>query len=115
MIQKRNIGLCIFLTIITCGIYGIIWFIMMTDDVRTFRKGDTVSGGLAFLYSLLTCGIYGLYWNYKMARELYEGEVEAGMPVSDNSVICILLAVFQLSIISWCIIQNELNKIAENN
>lgn len=32
MIKERNIVLCILLSIITCGIYGIYWFCTLTDD-----------------------------------------------------------------------------------
>ena len=32
MIKERNIVLCILLSIITCGIYGIYWFFTLTDD-----------------------------------------------------------------------------------
>ena len=38
--KEKNIALCIILSIFTCGIYGIIWFISMTDD--TVRLSDGV-------------------------------------------------------------------------
>ena len=31
-IKKRNIVTCILLSIITCGIYGIYWLIVMTSE-----------------------------------------------------------------------------------
>ena len=56
----------------TCGIYGIYWFIVLTDDAR-LASGDqqAPSGGIAFLLTLVTCGIYGIYWAYKMGKTLY--------------------------------------------
>lgn len=46
-IQERNIALCILLTIVTCGIYGIYWMICMVNDLNTAADcpGDT-SGGI---------------------------------------------------------------------
>ena len=31
-IRRRSIGLCILLSIVTCGIYGLYWFICLTDE-----------------------------------------------------------------------------------
>lgn len=65
-INKRNLAVSIILTIVTCGIYGIYWFIVMTDDTKNV-SGDIngASGGVAFLLTLVTCNIYGYYWAYK--------------------------------------------------
>lgn len=69
--KERNIAVAIVLTIVTCGIYGIYWFIVLTDDTR-LASGDqqAPSGGIAFLLTLITCGIYGIYWAYKMGKTL---------------------------------------------
>lgn len=37
-IEQRNIGLCIVLSIVTCGIYGIYWFIKLTDEVNVLAR-----------------------------------------------------------------------------
>lgn len=34
MIKQRNIGICILLSIVTCGIYGLYWFVVLTDDIN---------------------------------------------------------------------------------
>lgn len=46
-IEQRNIALCIILSIITCGIYGLYWIYKLTEDVNTL-KGDpnATSGGI---------------------------------------------------------------------
>lgn len=61
MIQKRNIAVCIILSIVTCGIYGIYWFICLNNDTNTASNTFGTSGGVAFLLTLVTCGIYGIY------------------------------------------------------
>lgn len=50
MISRKNIVTCILLSFITCGIYGIIWFISLTDDVRIASGDERLSGGKAFLF-----------------------------------------------------------------
>ena len=59
---KRDMVMAIVLSFLTCGIYGIYWFITMTDDSNTLVDNKTASGGTAFLYCLVTCGIYFFYW-----------------------------------------------------
>ena len=69
MIQQRNIAVCIILSIVTCGIYGIYWFIVLSNDTNTVSNAENAtSGGVAFVLSLITCNIYGLYWAYKQGE-----------------------------------------------
>lgn len=115
MIKEKNIVTSIILSIITCGIYAIIWFITITDDMRYASGDQTLEGGKAFLFTLLTCGIYGYYWAYKMGKAQAQAQANRGMIVSDNSVLYIILQLFGLGIISYCIIQSELNKMSTSN
>lgn len=113
--QKRDIVKCIIFSIITCGIYGIYWFIVLTDDVNRISEDNSVSGGMAFLLTIITCGIYGFVWAYQMGKKVYNYSVNNGMNLSDNSAIYLILQLFGLSIVNYCLIQNDLNAIAERN
>ena len=113
---KRNIALCIVLSIVTCGIYGIYWFVVITNETNNAsgHSADGTSGGVAFLLTLVTCGIYGYYWAYKMGEKINEAKVSRGLPSDSNlSVIYLLLNIFGLSIITCALVQNELNKLAD--
>lgn len=114
MIQKKDLVVAIILSLVTCGIYGIYWFITMTDDVKTV-SGDTqlASGGMAFLFTILTCGIYGFYWAYKIGELMKVAYEKNGMPVKDNSVLYLILEIFGLGIIIYAIVQTDLNAIAD--
>ena len=88
MVKERNIALCIIFTIITCGIYGIYWFIVMTDDMNALEPDDyKTSGGMAFLWTFLTCGIYSIYWNYKMGVKMNAIEQKEGRPNGSNHIL----------------------------
>lgn len=113
MISKRDVAMAIILSIITCGLYGIYWFIVMTDESNNVSDEKTSSGGLAFLYTLVTCGIYRLYWNYKMGQKLYLAGKKYNLPISDNSVLYLILAIFGLDIVNYCLIQSDLNRFAD--
>lgn len=113
MIKEKNIVTCILLSIITCGIYGIVWFVNMTDDAAYANEDHNLSGGKAFLFTLITCGIYGIYWNYKMGKELYEAKTKKGLNASDNSVLYLILSIIGLGIVNYCLIQSDLNDLAK--
>lgn len=116
MIQEKNLVTNIILSIVTCGIYGIIWFIGLTDDAKTVSKDETMqSGGVAFLLTLITCGIYGYYWAYKMGKLINQGKLNNNMQEDDKSVLYLILQLCGLGIVNWALMQNDLNELAQKN
>ena len=116
MIQEKNLVTNIILTIVTFGIYGIIWFINITDDAKTVSKDETMQGGgVAFLLTLITCGIYGYYWSYKMGKLINQGKINNNMPEDDKSVLYLILQLCGLGIVNWALMQNDLNELAQKN
>ena len=111
--KERNIALCILLSFITCGIYGIVWFIQITDDAASASGDEKMSGGMAFLFTLITCGIYSYYWAYKMGKLVAQAQEDKGTRVSDNSILYLILQLFGLGIVNYCLIQSDLNQLAD--
>ena len=110
VVTNRSIPLAIILSIITCGIYGLYWICVMNDDAnRVSGEVNDTSGALVIVFSLLTCGIYSIYWNYKMGKKLYTAGQNNGKQISDNSLIYLILSLLGLSIVNYCLIQNDLN------
>lgn len=58
MVRKRNLTVNLLLTIFTFGLYGIMWFITLSDDTSKAAEDSTMSGVVAVLLTLITCGIY---------------------------------------------------------
>ena len=112
MLKERNIVVAIILSLVTCGIYGIYWFVVMTNDVAENSTEYKTSGVTAFVLTLVTCGIYGFYWYYKMGKAIAEMGETRGIAVSDNSVIYIILALLGLGIVNYVLMQSDLNKMA---
>lgn len=115
-IEKRNIGLYIVLSIVTCGIFGLVWFVSLTDDSKTVSGDqDSAGGGMALLLTIITCGIYGYYWAYKLGEKVDHASNIRGIgDGSDSSKILFLLMQFlNLGIVNYIIGQDKLNKIAE--
>lgn len=115
-IASRNIALCILLSFVTCGIYCIYWLVCMVNELNEVsNEKNATSGGIVFLLSLVTCGIYEFVWLYKAGKQVSTAqEIAKGKSSSnDNGLVYLLLAIFGFGIVSYCLIQNELNQIAE--
>ncbi|MCI1269341.1 MAG: DUF4234 domain-containing protein [Ruminococcus sp.] len=115
MVKERNIAVCVILTIITCGIYGLVWIASINDEARNV-SGTTkgFSGGLVILLSIVTCGLFMIYWGYIMGGIMKTAGDNSGVQIEDRSVIYLILAIFELSIVNYCLIQNDLNMIANS-
>lgn len=111
-VTKKELVMAIILSIVTCGIYSIIWFINITDDANKVSNDFGTSGGMAFLFTLITCGIYGFYWYYKVGKQLYNAGRAYGVDISDNSILYLILGLFGLGIVNYALIQTDLNKFA---
>lgn len=113
-VQERNIGLAIVLTIVTCGIYGLYWLVCLVNDLNEASDNPTdTSGGLVLLLIIVTCGIYGWYWYYKAGEKVDYIHSKSGRPSSSNTgILYLILGIFGLGIVNYCLIQNELNQVA---
>ncbi|NLI89695.1 MAG: DUF4234 domain-containing protein [Epulopiscium sp.] len=109
MIEERNVGLAIFFSVITCGIYSLYWLVKVTDEANSLSGEMGTSGGMVLLLSIVTCGLYTIYWNYKMGKKLYMAQERAGRHASDNSVLYLILSLFGLHIVVLAIIQSDIN------
>lgn len=115
-VTKRNIAVYVILTLVTCGIWGIVWFVQMVDDINALSgEPGAMSGIVVFLLSMVTCGIYMFYWMYKAGEKLDAVRENHGLVRQDRGVIYLLLSVFGLSIVAMALIQNDLNVIADVN
>lgn len=112
MVKEKNIVTCVILSFITCGIYSIIWFVNLNDDVNTLSGDFKTSGGMAFLLTIVTCGIYGLYWMYNQGTRIDNVKASRGIPSSNSGVLYLILSIIGLGIVSYCLMQNEINQLA---
>lgn len=113
MPTKRNIALCIVLTLVTCGIYGLYWLAKVNDEVNDICGVKGTSGICVILLSLVTCGIYGIHWQYKTGSELDDKLQKDGQAQKNYGLIFLVLCFFGLGIVSLAIAQSRLNEYAE--
>lgn len=113
-IPNRSIALYIVLTIVTCGIFGIYWAVVVVNDLNiATQEPHETSGIVVLLLGLVTCNIYTLYWMYKAGNRLDNLKVSLGGYRESRGIIYLLLSLFSLSIVAIALIQSELNKLAD--
>lgn len=112
MVREKNIVLCIILSLVTCGIYGIYWFVTLTDDTNTISGEPGTSGIMAFVLTIVTFGIYGLYWAFKCGEKIDKAHQNRGEAASNGGILYLILFIFG-GIIAYALIQNEINKFAQ--
>jgi hypothetical protein len=102
----RSVALSIFLTFITCGLYGIYWYVCLTDEMnRMSGRTKEDSGLLALLFALITCGIYAHVWAYRMGtkRDIIAGEK------GYTNIAYTLLSICGLSLVVYALAQDAIN------
>ena len=107
-IKKRNIVTCILLSIITCGIYGIYWLIVMTSEAVKVK--DPSDSGILEIVLMLFLPFLGFFLAEK---KLTEGCMAKGIAHEDRSIIYLILGLVGLGIVNYCMMQNDLNKLAD--
>lgn len=112
VIKKRDLAVSIILSIVTCGIYGLYWFVKLTDESKYLTGTEGPDGIVALLLTLVTCGIYGWYWNYKLGERVDMLKNNRNQQSSGTPILFIILAIFGLGIVNYVIAQSELNNYA---
>ena len=111
--KKRNIALCVIFSIVTLGIYGLYWFVQITNDVNELANPEKkTSGGVSFLLTLITCNIYGIYWAYKMGGLLDKAQTDRGMPAQNRAVVYLILELV-IAPVGWILMQNTINSMID--
>lgn len=104
MLVKRSIASCIILSLVTCGIYTIFWWINIQNEFAT-KNNDNANGGMVVFLSIITCGIYSLIWFYQMGKNV---ERAGGR---NEGVLYLILTLLGLGLISLALIQSQENEL----
>ena len=106
----RNVAIYVILTLVTCGLFGIYWMIVLNDDSLAACGEAGTSGVTVVLLTLVTCGIYGIYWAYQLGLRIDRINASYGRYTDNSSLLYLLLDIFGFSIVVYAVAQNELNK-----
>lgn len=108
-INKRNIGSCIILSLITLGIYSIYWEYLLVKNTRTIKKDDSSCTGE--MLCLIFVPFYSLYWWFTRGKLVRDEFSKHGYSASSNETAFLVLALFGLGIVAMAIMQNDFNSL----
>lgn len=112
LLKTDNIVANVILSIITLGIFYIIWWYRVCKKIRILEKRDTSCGGE--LICILLVPFYSLYWYYTRAKRMSaSAEANYNVHIDSNEVVYLVLALFGLGIVSMILMQSELNGFVE--
>ncbi len=115
-INKQSIGMSIFLTIITFGIYGIYWQYLLVKNTRVITQSEHSCVGE--MLCLIFVPFYSLYWWFTRG-ELVRNELsKRGYNPSSKGVVFLLLSIFGwsmvgLGVVAGAIMQHDFNSLPE--
>ena len=114
MIIQRSVPVCVILSIVTFGIYGLYWYVCVTNEANVVTGEYSHSGGMALLLTIVTCNIYGIYWGWKMGEKLDNSRARHGIAPGSFAILFLVLNLFGLTIVTLAIVQSELNRYSPN-
>ena len=102
----------LFVTLLTCFIYGIFWKRKQMLILNGWLGRETYSIWRTIGLSALTCGIYNIYSEYQMARGINEARIKYGMQYNPKfPTIYMLFYFLTVSLGAYAIMQTEINKL----
>jgi len=114
-VKVRSVLVCIILTIITCGLYSLLWISYLNDESNFLSdEQEPTSGTTAVLLIIFTCGIYGFYWVYKQCKRIDRAFTIRNFPPPHMSLAyCLLLIIPYIGLfIVLGMMQNDINNLA---
>ena len=111
LFEVKNIAVCITLGIVTFGIYGLIWIFSIIKKIKLLNNEEPYCAGELLLNMFIP--FYSPYWLYTRAKKLSTAAANRNIQITVNGTLYLILALFGFGIISYAMIQNDLNEIAE--
>ena len=93
MIKQRDFLIMVLLSILTFGIYGIIFWYSYSDDMNKVCGGDgknTNNYLIVILLSIVTCGIYYWIWHYQVGNRLCENAPRYNLRFNEDGTTILL-------------------------
>lgn len=89
-LKERSFLLYVFLTAITFGIYPIVYWSKISNEVNALCEGDgkkTMKYIYVWLLNFVTFGIFGVIWEHKLANRLKENAARYNLNFSEGGAI----------------------------
>ena len=106
-VNRRNVGVCILLSLLTFGIYAIYWMYLLVKNVRALKQDDSSCTGE--MLCLLLIPFYSLYWWYTKGNEVKSLMEKQNCQIASTGTLYLVLNILFLGIVAMAIMQNDFN------
>ena len=118
--RVRSIPLILILSIVTCGIYPLVWYYEASCELQNASGKSDMAPGMEVILIILTCGLYTIAWWYKYGTMLARVQAQRGLPVRDNSVLLTALSAVGIwygwmDLVNMAIMQSDMNAVWERS
>lgn len=104
---RRNVGSCIILTILTLGIFGIVWLTKICKDLNRLHGDENPVGSEVLLYLLVP--FYSVYWGYAKGKQMYDDSKKRGGNLTNRKFVYLFMNLLFMQLFTLGFIQTQLN------
>ena len=93
-IKQRSIIVLVLLSVVTLGIYPIVFWHRLSKEVNVLCEGDgkkTMKYVFVWLLNIITLGIFGLVWKCKLTNRLRENAARYGLKFSETGALVVVM------------------------
>lgn len=104
---RRNVGSCVILTVLTGGIFGIVWLTKICKDLNRLHGDENPVGSEVLMF--LFVPFYSVYWGYAKGKQMYEDSKKRGGNLTDRKYIYLFMNLMFMQLFTLGFIQTQLN------
>lgn len=107
-------AIVLLLSIVTCGIYYLIWMYRVSSEVQEALGEPDTSPALDVLLTVISCYLYSIFWDWKVAQKIARIQENCGIKSENNGILYLILNFVGLGMVTPLFIQQNLNDIWRN-
>lgn len=116
-IKERGMVSYVILSVLTLGIYHIVFWTKLSKDVNALCEGDgkkTMKYVFCWLLNIVTLGIFGFVWKYKLAKRLQNNAARYDLRISESGALVVVLSiVFAFFPVAQAVLVKNFNALAK--
>ena len=109
--ERLEPALVLLLSLVTCGIYYLYFIYKTSKETLAYTGEQDIDPALDVVLTVVTAGIWSVYWDYKIAQRIARMQQMAGVRVTDNAVLYLVLNLLGFGIVNSLMEQGHLNEV----
>lgn len=117
-ITERNSAVVVLLSMVTCGVYYLLWLYWTDSELKEALADDEIKPGQDVLLTLVTCFLWSIYVEYRNAQKVHRALTSRDPHAKNQSEMVLIMNVAALFVgatwlVATYILQEEFNKLAK--